>query len=279
MAETSAAPAQPGTEVRHAMSLQHTPGGLPFGRHTYEVRLEHFAGPLDLLLYLVRRDEVNIYDIPIARITEQYLTYIADLSAVDIDRASEFLVMAATLLQIKARMLLPRPPAPEPEAALEEALDPRAELVAQLVAYSAYKEAVAELARREALQRHVWGRGFYAEEDGERPLSGVALPDLVTAFAEILREEWSWREVPREEIPLREKLREISFRLARHPQGVRFRDLFSRGGGRIELIVTFLAVLELIRQKRAVAEQSEAFGEIWVRRPLSAVIPAPPEEE
>lgn len=261
------------------MSLQFTPGSLPFGRHTYDVRLEHFSGPLDLLLYLVRREEVNIYDIPIALITEQYLVHIADLSALDIDRASEFLVMAATLLQIKARMLLPKPPAPEPEADPEADLDPRAELIAQLVAYGAYKEAAAELARRQEAQKHVFGRGLFAEAEGERPLAGVALPDLVAAFAEILREQWNWREVPREEIPLREKLREISFRLARHPQGVRFVELFSRGGGRTELIVTFLAVLELIRQKRAVAQQHETFGEIWVRRPLAALIPAPAEEE
>lgn len=247
------------------------PGGLPFGRHTYEVQLEHFSGPLDLLLFLVRREEVNIYDIPIAMITEQYLVIIADLSSLDIDRASEFLVMAATLLQIKARMLLPKPPPPEPAADEAAELDPRAELVAQLVAYSTYKEAAAELHRRELDQRRVFIRGTFAESAGERPLLGVSLDDLVAAFEEILREEWNWREVPREEIPLREKLREISFRLARHPQGVRFRELFSHGGGRLELIVTFLALLELIRQRRAVVAQDELFGEIWVRRPLTLV--------
>ncbi|MDF2631381.1 MAG: hypothetical protein K0R39_5212 [Symbiobacteriaceae bacterium] len=242
--------------------------GLP-RTESYTVRLEVFEGPLDLLLHLIRREEMNIYDIPIARITEQYLEIIRDLSALEIDRASEFLVMAATLLGIKSRMLLPKPPKVEAEEVpLEEGEDPREELVRQLVAYSQYKEAAQSLKEKEAIMAKVWTRQLFLEQpEGPVPLQGLSLKDLVKAFEEVLKEEWSWREVPREEIPLREKIREISFRLARSPAGVRFRDLFSRGGTRLEIVVTFLALLELMRSRKAIAVQQGIFGDIVIRRP------------
>lgn len=232
------------------------------------VRLDAFEGPLDLLLYLIRREEVSIYDIPIARITEQYLAYIADLSDLDIDRAAEYLVMAATLLQIKARTLLPRPPRPEPEpeGTWEEEEDPRAELVRQLELYALYKEAARELARREAQAQRVWTRGWYPEPPGgPPPLVGVTLEDLVAAFRQVLEAESSWREVPRQEIPLREKVRQILARVRECPGGVRFHELFDRRASRLEIVVTFLALLELVRQRKVVAEQRQVFGEIWIR--------------
>jgi len=245
--------------------------GIP-RTESYTVRLEVFEGPLDLLLHLIRREEMNIYDIPIARITEQYLEIIRDLSALDIDRASEFLVMAATLLGIKSRMLLPKPPKVEAEeVSLDEGEDPREELVRQLVAYSQYKEAAQSLREKEALMSKVWTRQLFLEQpEGPVPLQGLSLKDLVKAFEEVLKEEWSWREVPREEIPLREKIREITFRIARSPAGVRFRDLFSRGGTRLEIVVTFLALLELMRSRKAIAVQTGTFGDIIIRRPPPA---------
>jgi segregation and condensation protein A len=239
----------------------------------YTVHLDNFDGPLDLLLHLIRREEMNIYDIPIARITEQYLAIISELAAIDVDRASEFLVMAATLLGIKSRMLLPKPPkvVVVEELPPEGGEDPREELVRQLVAYSQYKEAAAELKQREQVMARVYTRGFFAEEpEGPAPLRGLSLTDLVKAFDAVLKEEWNWREVPREEIPLREKIREINFRLSRHPGGIRFRDLFTRGGSRLEVVVTFLALLELMRQRKAVAAQGELFGEIIIRRVLAS---------
>lgn len=234
----------------------------------YVVHLANFEGPLDLLLHLIRREEMNIYDIPIARITEQYLAAIQDLADIDIDRASEFLVMAATLLGIKSRMLLPKPPRPEVEdAPPEEEADPREELVRQLVAYSQFKAVAEQLRGREQEMFRVYTRGLFVEEpSGPRPLEGLDLADLVRAFQEVLKEEWNWREVPREEIPLREKVREITFRLARSPNGVRFRDLFSRGGSRLEVVVTFLALLELMRRRRVTVVQDRLFGEIVIRR-------------
>jgi segregation and condensation protein A len=246
------------------------PQQLPH-RESYTVRLEKFEGPLDLLLHLIRREDINIYDIPIARITEQYLEIIRDLSAIDIDKASEFLVMAATLLGIKSRMLLPKPPKVVVEEQLveEQGEDPREELVRQLVAYSQYKEAATALREKEEVMARVYTRQLFVEQpEGPAPLQGLSLGDLVKAFEEVLKEEWSWREVPREEIPLREKLREINFRLARSPHGVRFRDLFTRGGSRLEVIVTFLALLELMRRRQAVAVQEGTFGEIFIRRVL-----------
>jgi len=245
----------------------------------YTIRLENFEGPLDLLLHLIRQNEMSIYDIPIAQITEQYLAAIQDLAAVDIDRASEFLVMAATLLGIKARMLLPKPPKAllEPEVE-DEGEDPRAELVRQLVAYSQFKQVAEMLRGREQEMFKIHMRGLFIEEpSGPRPLEGVTLADLVKAFQEVLREEWNWREVPREEIPLREKIREVSFLVARSPGGVRFRDLLTRGRSRLEVVVTFLAVLELMRQRLITAVQNKLFGEILLCRAepgLSAAAPA-----
>lgn len=237
---------------------------------SYTVHLENFEGPLDLLLHLIRREEMNIYDIPIAKITEQYLVIIRDLSALDIDRASEFLVMAATLLGIKSRMLLPKPPKLVAEELTDENVeDPREELVRQLVAYSHFKDAAQQLRQREEHMAKVYTRTLFLEQpEGPAPLEGLSLADLVKAFEEVLKEEWSWREVPREEIPLREKIREINFRISRSPHGVRFRDLFSRGGSRLEIVVTFLALLELIRQRRAIAMQDGIFGDIVIRRVL-----------
>jgi len=239
---------------------------------SYQVQLINFEGPLDLLLHLIRREEMNIYDIPIARITEQYLLEIRDLAAIDIDRASEFLVMAATLLGIKSRMLLPKPPkliiADEHESAAD---DPRAELIRQLVAYSHYKEVAVGLKDKEEQMSRIYTRGlFFEEPEGPPPLQGLTLKDLVKAFEEVLKDEWNWREVPREEIPLREKIREISFRLSRQSGGIRFQDLFTRGGGRLEIVVTFLALLELMRRRQAIAVQSGIFGEILIRRVMAS---------
>ncbi len=242
----------------------------------YVVHLANFEGPLDLLLHLIRREEMNIYDIPIARITEQYLAAIQDLADLDLDRASEFLVMAATLLRIKSQMLLPKPPRliADEEGAEEPEEDPREALVRQLVAYSRFKEAAELLREREREMLRVYTRGLFVEEPGgPPPLEGLDLADLVRAFQEVLKEEWNWREVPRAEIPLREKIREIRFRLTRSPGGVRFRELFSRGCSRLEVVVTFLALLELMRRRQVRVVQQALFGEILV---LQA---EPPQDE
>lgn len=237
------------------------------------VRLQNFEGPLDLLLYLIRREEVSIYDIPIARITEQYLAYLEDLPALELDRAADFLVMAATLLHIKARMLLPRPPRADPgaeEEAAAEAEDPRAALVRQLEAYQRYKELAAELARLEAEAAHSYPRGWHPPAGrGPAPLAGVGLADLVAAFRRLLERREAWREVPREAVRLGDRLRAIRDALAARPEGVRFEELFPDGASRLEVVVTFLALLELIRQRHVTARQERPFGSILI-------VPAPP---
>jgi segregation and condensation protein A len=238
---------------------------------SYTIHLANFDGPLDLLLHLIRREEMNIYDIPIAKILEQYLEIIRDLATLDIDRASEFLVMAATLLGIKSRMLLPKPPIHVvEEIPLDEGADPREELVRQLVTYSQFKEVASQLRDREQEMFRVYTRHLFVEQaEGAAPLVGLNLADLVKAFRAVLVEEWNWREVPREEIPMREKIREIIFRISRSSQGVRFRDLFNHdGGSRLDMIVTFLALLELLRLQKVAVVQDGLFSDIWVRRPV-----------
>lgn len=243
-------------------------------KHAPRVHLHNFDGPLDLLLYLIKQQELDIYDIPIAEVTAQYLEYLADIESVNLDLASDFLVMAATLLEIKAKMLLPKPPrAVEPEE--EQGPDPRAELVERLLEYGRFKEAAGFLRDREAEQ----GARFFRPlvEVGDRsdeasPLEGISLLDLLEAFRQLLREtEDNWREVPRQEIPLREKIREINWRLARARDGITFRELLSRGTSRLEVVVTFLALLELIRTRRVLVSQDRVFGEILIRRALKAV--------
>lgn len=248
-----------------------TRGGKPAPR----VHLHNFDGPLDLLLFLIKQRELDIYDIPIAEVTAQYLEYLADIETVDLDLASDFLVMAATLLEIKAKMLLPKPPKAVEPVEEEAGPDPRAELVERLLEYSRFKGASGFLRDLEAEQ----GARFFrpAVEPGERKdeallLKGVTLQDLMEAFRELLREEEeNWQEVPRQEIPLREKIREINWRLIRARDGITFRELVSRGISRLEVVVTFLALLELIRTRRVLVSQDSVFGDILIRRILKAV--------
>lgn len=228
------------------------------------VHLDNFDGPLDLLLYLIQREELSIYDIPIARITEQYLNYISDIAQVDLVRAGDFLVMAATLLGIKARMLLPKPPPPLDE---ETMADPRTELVRQLEAYKQMRDVVDRLRTLEEANLQVFARGAATLERPPAPLTGVTLQDLLAAFQRVLAETDNWREVAREEIPLREKIRELVSLLDRHPRGIAFSGLFRGGGRRLEVVITFLALLELIRLGAVEAQQAGPFAEILLRRP------------
>lgn len=234
-----------------------------------KVSLEVFEGPLDLLLHLVRREELDICDIPIARITDQYLQYLQQMRELDLEIASEFIVMAATLLEIKARMLLPRPPRPADGGDAEES-DPRRLLIEQLLEYRRYKEAAEQLATlaQEAGLRSPRPAG---ELDGER--SGrpelpaeLDLAALVATMRSLLSEaEEAPPEIARDAYSLRQKMDLILERLAAAPR-LRFRDLFGRRFTRLEVVVTFLALLELIRGRHVLARQSERLGEIYIER-------------
>lgn len=230
----------------------------------YRVRLDAFEGPLDLLLYLIKKEEVSIYDIPIARLTEQYLEYVRVMQELDIDLAGEFLVMAATLIHIKTKMLLPRDPIAE--AAGEELEDPRQELVERLLEHQRYRTAAEHLHERMILEREVFARPL-SEEEKENVEVKAGVFDLLTAFRDVLMRAQALVEIEiaRDEVTLAEKLVEVQGLIDAH-EAVNVRELFERARSRRELVITFLAVLELVKEQRIRIVQTGAFGDIEARR-------------
>lgn len=237
---------------------------------SYRIKLEAFEGPLDLLLHLIEKEEIDIYDIPIAHITQQYLDYLSAMEELDLEVASDFLVMAATLLEIKARWLLPSPPPVEGEEDAE-LIDPREELVERLLEYKRFKEAAEHLRQlEEAASRHVPRPAAEIPWDGEAdrmPQLNVSLAELIQALQEVLArldETEEILELDREEVTVGEKMGAILDRLGTGPGGLAFVSLFPQRAAKIEIIVTFLALLELIRRRQAVVRQGELFGPIMV---------------
>jgi segregation and condensation protein A len=235
----------------------------------YPVKLENFEGPLDLLLHLIRKHEVDIYDIPIALITRQYLDYLDVMKELDLDLAGEFLVMAATLIHIKARMLVPR--LEEETEDGHDPEDPREALVRRLIEHQRYKAAAELLHERETVRSAQWGLpeerlGDLAGEPFERELE-VDLFGLLQAFQSVLkraRERPTFR-LPSAEVSIETRPRELLQRLA-NIDACGFEDLFDKDRGRGELVTTFLAVLEMIRLKLIRVFQSASFGPIRVYR-------------
>ena len=235
----------------------------------YKVKLEVFEGPLDLLLYLIKKEEVDIYDIPIERITNQYMEYLSLMQLLNLEVAGEFLVMAATLMYIKSRMLLPVDQQVT-DTETEEGEDPRWELIRQLVEYKKFKDAASQLAKREDEQSRIFprrvGEDVGIAVDPAQPLAEVSIFDLINAFSAVLkkanaREEF--REIIEESFTVSDKIEEILYTL-RDRAEVMFSELFAAAESRTEVVVMFLAMLELIRMKRLKVQQSEAFGEIKV---------------
>ncbi len=234
----------------------------------YKVRLDVFEGPLDLLLYLIKRDEIDIYDISIERITGQYLEYMEAFKILDIELAGEFIVMAANLIYLKSRSLLPVHQQPPEEEAEEE--DPRWELIRQLVEYKKFKDAAAHLQDREMLREHLFGRqpekpDFEAQEN--LLLGEVGIFDLINAFQKVLKridgKKEDLREIFEENFTVSDKIDAIRQRMLTHER-VLFTDLFADAASRTEVVVTFLALLELIRLKQLRVAQSDNFGEILI---------------
>ncbi len=229
---------------------------------TYQVKLEVFEGPLDLLLHLIKKEEVDVYDIPVARITDQYLQYVELLQDMNLDVAGEYLVMAATLTHLKSRMLLP----PSETDADEPDEDPRADLVQQLLEYQRYREAALTLGTRPVLLRDVFRRDPAVPErdpgEGIR-LRDVSLADLLEAFREVLERATreSFHEIVHEEISVAECV-DVIVRRLRLDGALRFQDLFAGTPSRRRLVATFLALLELVRSRAVRACQDEEFGEI-----------------
>jgi segregation and condensation protein A len=236
----------------------------------YQVDLDTFRGPLDLLLYLVKRNEVDICDIPIARIAEQFLEYLRVLEVIDVERAGDFLVMAATLMEIKSRLLLPRG-----EEADAEADDPRRELVRQLMEYKRFKEAATLLEARAEQQltrlpRHPPELPA-APDAAQQPLAAVELWDLVSAFGRLMRETLALqpKEIVVDETPIHVHMEHILAALALRSR-LPFADLFTPPRHRARLIGLFMAVLELIKRRDIHAEQDRPFGAIFLSKAAPA---------
>jgi len=241
-------------------------GGAGRSPH-YRVRLPVFEGPLDLLLHLIKKNEVEIVDIPIAAITEQYLAYLEMMHQLNLDVAGEFLVMAATLTLVKSRMLLP----PSEDDADEEEADPRAQLVQQLLEYQRYREAALALSERPWLHRDVFAREptmdvpADATADVRPPRVQVTMWELLEAFRSILKraKPESVHEVVVEPVSLRDRIESL-LRTLGVARIVEFDSLFDEATTRIEIIVTFLALLELMKMSAVRAVQDERFGRIVV---------------
>lgn len=230
-----------------------------------QVQLEKFTGPLDLLLHLIKTNEMDIYDIQMVEITEQYLTVIEQMKQLDLDLAGEFLLMAATLLHIKSRMLLPV----SEELEEEEGEDPRAELVRRLLEYQRYKEVAETLAEYPLLNRDVFSACFVPTElldetDGE---ISVGIYQLTEAFHRLLKEApvEVFHEVVREQLSVAEHVHLVLERLAEKKR-LALREIFadSPAPTKLELIVTFLATLELVKMRMVRVEQANEFGDIWL---------------
>lgn len=241
----------------------------------YKVQLEVFEGPLDLLLYLVKKDEVDIYDISIERITTQYLAYLEAFEVLQIELAGEFLVMAANLLYIKSRTLLPKDQQMPDEEVEED--DPRWELIRQLVEYRKFKEAAAHLHDREEMQAALFPRTASLDPahapviDDNLLIGDVGIFDLINAFQRALKRlpaQENQGEIHEEVFTVTDRINHL-MRIVDRGVSMKFEELFGAATSRSELVVTFLAILELIRMKQFRVRQAEQFGDIWLDRTLT----------
>lgn len=226
----------------------------------YRIKLEIFEGPIDLLLYLIRKNHFDIFDIPMAHITEQYLEYLNVMKTLNLDVASEFLMMAAQLMEIKSKMLVPRD-----EEKVEEEPDPRSELVKRLLEYQRYKAAADELARRSQLGWHTFKRESSEEVPETEEMVEVSIFELIDAFKKVLEKYPSEviKEIARDKITVAQKINELMERL-KNIEVIQFNELFNENTTVSEIIATFLALLELIRLKLLKIVQPQHFGTIWI---------------
>jgi segregation and condensation protein A len=231
-----------------------------------EVILEAFEGPLDLLLYLIRRQNLDILDIDVAEITRQYLGYIELMASIQLELAAEYLVMAAMLAEIKSRMLLPRQQSEE-----EDEEDPRAELIKRLQEYERFKQAAEDIDELPRMGRDIHQATAEApDRDQQRPHPDVDIKELVAALADVLKrsEMFESHQVEMEKLSTRERMSQVMENL-RDNQFVPFVALFTLEEGRLGVVVTFLAVMELIKESLVEIVQSESFGPIHVKAKTS----------
>jgi len=236
---------------------------------TYKVKLDTFEGPLDLLLFLIKKNEVDIYDIPVSKITQQFLEYLDIIKLLDIEFASDFILLASTLLRIKAQMLLPKPSIEEDEEVVE---DPRQELVYRLLEYKRFKDVAENLSEKEEFARNLYTRGsFKIESPGfadelvdER--ADISLFDLVTAFKTIVEKNKKVvvHRVRILNVNLEERIEFVISKIKEYGE-INFTALFEPTDDKLVWIVTFIAILELVKNQVIMALQSETFGEIILR--------------
>jgi segregation and condensation protein A len=232
----------------------------------YRIQLPMYDGPLDLLLDLIRKQEIDIHNIPIAQLTQQYLEYLSKLEELDIDVSSDFIYMAATLIHIKSKMLLP----PDPLAGPEEVMDPREELVHRLLEHEKFKNAAQLLYQRQQIEEHVWSkpdRSLYGSEGTEAELI-VSLVDLVKVFQQVLERK---KEVPRIELhhdtfTIGQMMESLRKKLHAGDEPVSMVEFFQACPSRHAMIVAFLAVLEMVRLEAVLLVQSELFSDIRLRK-------------
>ncbi len=231
-----------------------------------DVHLEKYDGPLDLLLDLIRSQKINIYDIPIAQITAQYLEYLRHAEDLSIDLGGEFVFMAATLIHIKSKMLLPK----DPSVPEEEQEDPRDELVQRLLEHEKYLQAAQMLREKRVVEENVWSnpplQAFLDEE--EDPGFAVTVFDLVKTFEKVL-ERYKQRptyQIGDPDVSVRSRIEYLKNRLLGQDEPLVLRELFERQPSRRALLATFLAVLEMVRMQAVLLRQSDQFGEIEIRK-------------
>lgn len=232
-------------------------------RDQLQLKIGEFAGPLDLLLFLIRQEQANIFDIPIARITEEYLNYIRLMKTLDISVAADFLVMAAQLIEIKSKMLLPQEPVAEGE---EEPEDPRKELVERLLEYEKFKSAAQMLYERSTVEQAVFGRGEIESDEHNAEISATVF-DLINVFQKIVarRKDEVEMEIERDEISLADMIRSLRKRLDEFNE-INIIDFFAEMQSRRELVTGFIAVLEIVRTETIKLIQKTTFGDILLKK-------------
>ena len=232
----------------------------------YKVQLPMYEGPLDLLLDLIRKQEIDIHNIPIAKITGQYLDYLHQLEQLDIDISADFIYMAASLIYIKSKTLLP----PDPLAGPEESEDPRSDLVHRLLEHEKFKNAAQMLYQKQQIEEHVWSRpdkSLYESEGTEGEIV-VSLVDLVKVFQQVLerRREVSRVELQHEQFTVAQMIAQLRVQLMASEEGVRLVEFFEECASRHAMIAAFLAVLEMVRLQAVILVQAQLFGEIILRK-------------
>jgi len=236
---------------------------------SYKIKLDIFEGPLDLLLYLIKKNDIDIENIPIVEVTQQYMEYIEMMKLLDLDLVGDFLVMAATLMQIKSKMLLP----PDPSELESEEEDPRDELARRLLEYKKFKEIADVLQEKEISRKDFFARVIddeskkQIEEDSREVFFEANLFDLVTAFSDALKKlpEEIIYEIIKEEFTVEQKIHDILHLLIKRPQ-IMLKDIFQQSQSKNEIIVSFLAILELIRLKEIKVVQKTLFADIEIIR-------------